>query len=365
MALGWHVVAVEPSDAMRAELTARPCRPSRPARAPPRRMDLPDACVDAVTIAQAWHWVDPPAASAEIARVLRPGGQLAVIWNVRDQAVDWVARWTDIVHRGDSLGVTLDYGEPAARRPLHRAGARRRSAGQHRAARHATCARWPRAGATSSCCRPTSATRCSTRSTSSSPPTPTCAGATSSTCPYAHRVLPGAAPLTLGRLPSSEPPLLRRQVRARPSLAAALGDDPLERGERPGDRRLVRQPAAALALVEPLDDPTVPALGVAAPAGGHLVLQPRRSALDPRDEVLARRREERSERPAAPHAARAVSLDGEPQALRASRLVRRIRPHPVDGTSGSAGVRPTAPGPPGARRATSRRPRRRRRSRRR
>jgi SAM-dependent methyltransferase len=102
VALGWHVVAVEPSDAMRAELTAAlPGVEALPGTA--ERLGLPDASVDAVTIAQAWHWVDPPAASAEIARILRPGGQVAPIWNVRDQTTDWVARWTEIVHRGDTL----------------------------------------------------------------------------------------------------------------------------------------------------------------------------------------------------------------------------------------------------------------------
>ena len=111
VALGWHVVAVEPSDAMRAELRkALPDVEAHPGTA--EAMDLPDSCVDAVTIAQAWHWVDPPSASAEIARVLRPGGQVAAIWNVRDQAADWVARWTEIVHTGDSIGGTLAYGEP-------------------------------------------------------------------------------------------------------------------------------------------------------------------------------------------------------------------------------------------------------------
>ncbi|KRD41257.1 methyltransferase type 11 [Cellulomonas sp. Root930] len=102
VALGWRVVAVEPSDAMRAELTAAlPDVEALPGTA--EHLGLPDASVDAVTIAQAWHWVDPPAASAEIARVLRPGGSVAPIWNVRDQDTDWVARWTEIVHRGDSL----------------------------------------------------------------------------------------------------------------------------------------------------------------------------------------------------------------------------------------------------------------------
>lgn len=110
-ALGYAVVAVEPSDAMRAELAA--LLPSVDARAgTAEHMDLPDRSVDAVTVAQAWHWVDEPAAAAEIARVLRPGGQVAPIWNIRDSSVDWVGRWTDIVHRGDALGPALKYWDP-------------------------------------------------------------------------------------------------------------------------------------------------------------------------------------------------------------------------------------------------------------
>ncbi|WP_426594865.1 class I SAM-dependent methyltransferase [Cellulomonas sp. McL0617] len=111
VAFGFRVVAVEPSDAMRAELTALlPSVDARPGTA--ERMDLPDASVDAVTVAQAWHWVDAPAAAREIARVLRPGGRVAPVWNIRDESVDWVARWTEIVHRGDTLGGTLRYDEP-------------------------------------------------------------------------------------------------------------------------------------------------------------------------------------------------------------------------------------------------------------
>src|SRR4051794_21342225 len=90
--LGVHVVAVEPSDAMRAELVRTlPAADARPGTA--EATGLPDGSMDGVTVAQAWHWFDPTAAAGEIARVLRPHGQVAVMWNVRDEDVDWVSRW--------------------------------------------------------------------------------------------------------------------------------------------------------------------------------------------------------------------------------------------------------------------------------
>jgi SAM-dependent methyltransferase len=83
------VVAVEPDEAMRAVLGAR----SPGARVLPGTAEdipLPDASVDAVLAASAWHWFDPEAATAEIARVLRPGGVLAALWNGDDATVEWV-----------------------------------------------------------------------------------------------------------------------------------------------------------------------------------------------------------------------------------------------------------------------------------
>ena len=96
---GAEVVAVEPVAAMRAELTA--------ATAGVEALDgtaeaipLPDASVDAVTVAQAFHWFDPVPALAEIARVLRPGGTLLVVQNERDLEVDWVRRFGDLLDTG-------------------------------------------------------------------------------------------------------------------------------------------------------------------------------------------------------------------------------------------------------------------------
>ncbi|MEW9623513.1 class I SAM-dependent methyltransferase [Rhodanobacter geophilus] len=44
---------------------------------------LPDACVDLVTVAQAFHWFDPASTRREFARILRPGGLAAIFWNSR------------------------------------------------------------------------------------------------------------------------------------------------------------------------------------------------------------------------------------------------------------------------------------------
>jgi SAM-dependent methyltransferase len=58
---------------------------------------LPDGSVDAVTVAQAFHWFDYEPALAEIARVLRPGGGLAMVWNRRDESVAWVKRMNELI----------------------------------------------------------------------------------------------------------------------------------------------------------------------------------------------------------------------------------------------------------------------------
>ena len=107
VALGLHTIAVEPSDGMRRQLVHTvPDADARPGDA--EHTGLPDASVDAVTVATAWHWFDEAAASAEIARVLRPGGQVAVVWNIRDDDVDWVAQFVEISTRGDELATRRD-----------------------------------------------------------------------------------------------------------------------------------------------------------------------------------------------------------------------------------------------------------------
>lgn len=80
---GARVIAVEPLDGMRAVLEqAAPGVEALVGTA--EAIPLPDESLDAVTVAQAFHWFDLDRAYREIHRVLRPGGGLAVVWNARD-----------------------------------------------------------------------------------------------------------------------------------------------------------------------------------------------------------------------------------------------------------------------------------------
>lgn len=93
---GPSVVAVEPVDAMRGQLSST-LPEVRALSGSAESMPLADASVDAVVCAQAFHWFSTSAAIEEIRRVLRPGGWLGLIWNVRDESVPWVAALTDLI----------------------------------------------------------------------------------------------------------------------------------------------------------------------------------------------------------------------------------------------------------------------------
>lgn len=102
-ATGARVIAVEPVDAMRAQLVTRfPAVTALEGNA----TDIPLAAgsLDAVVCAQSFHWFATAEALAEIRRVLKPGGALGLVWNKRDATVPWVAAIQAAVevYRGDT-----------------------------------------------------------------------------------------------------------------------------------------------------------------------------------------------------------------------------------------------------------------------
>lgn len=95
---GREVLACEPLPEMLAQLRlALPDAPAVVGSA--ESLPVATATVSGVCVAQAFHWFDAPRALDEIARVLRPGGTMALVWNVRDESVPWVRELTDIVER--------------------------------------------------------------------------------------------------------------------------------------------------------------------------------------------------------------------------------------------------------------------------
>jgi SAM-dependent methyltransferase len=107
------VVAVEPIAEMRALIEGVETFDGRA-----DTMPFPERWADAVTVGQAFHWFATDEAVAEIARVLKPGGGLALIWNSRDETDRLQAAIGRLLvpHAGD---VARHYG-PQWRDPLDR-----------------------------------------------------------------------------------------------------------------------------------------------------------------------------------------------------------------------------------------------------
>ena len=97
---GWDVVAVDPSADMLEQLHGK-LSSVKTHLGTAERVALPDESVDLAVAAQAWHWCDPVAASAEMARILRPNGTLGLIWNQLDVQIPWVHRLARIMRAGD------------------------------------------------------------------------------------------------------------------------------------------------------------------------------------------------------------------------------------------------------------------------
>lgn len=93
---GLAVVAVDPIAEMLEVLrTSLPA--TRALLGTAEEIPLEDNSVDAVLVAQAWHWFDPSRAIPEVTRVLRPGGRLGLVWNTRDERLGWVRELGEII----------------------------------------------------------------------------------------------------------------------------------------------------------------------------------------------------------------------------------------------------------------------------
>ena len=100
VALGHDVHATDPDDDMLALLRKRlPDVPTSVASA--EQLPAADASYDVVVSGQAFHWFDHDRALPEIARVLRPGGQLALVWNQRDEQIPWARKLGRIIGSQD------------------------------------------------------------------------------------------------------------------------------------------------------------------------------------------------------------------------------------------------------------------------
>ncbi len=100
---GASLLALEPVDAMREKL-AQSCPDVEVLSGTAERIPLPDASIDAIVCAQAFHWFATAAALAEMRRILVPAGILGLIWNVRDESVPWVAALSEITESFEVAG---------------------------------------------------------------------------------------------------------------------------------------------------------------------------------------------------------------------------------------------------------------------
>ena len=113
LVLGAEVVAIDPDPEMlmmlRAHVHGVPTFVGSAEDLP-----LPDAGLDAVVLGQAWHWVEPVAASEEVGRTLRSGGVLGLIWNIRDESEPWVRRLSEVLHGSHAEEMLADGDPPLA-----------------------------------------------------------------------------------------------------------------------------------------------------------------------------------------------------------------------------------------------------------
>lgn len=111
--LGHDVHATDPDEQMLEVLRER-LPDVRTSVATAEDLPVGDASYDVVVVAQAFHWFDHERALPEIARVLKPGGRLSLVWNERDERIPWVRRLGALIGTQEQLRST----EPLESSPL-------------------------------------------------------------------------------------------------------------------------------------------------------------------------------------------------------------------------------------------------------
>jgi SAM-dependent methyltransferase len=105
---GATLIAAEPVAGMRA--TFRQILPTIPIIATTaEQLAFRDASLDAVVIAQAFHWFDESQAIAALARAVRVGGRVGLVWNARDRSVPWVDEIWSIIDRVEKRAPWRDH----------------------------------------------------------------------------------------------------------------------------------------------------------------------------------------------------------------------------------------------------------------
>jgi SAM-dependent methyltransferase len=118
---GATVLAAEPVEGMRRRFVAAvPDVPMVAAVA--EALPAADASLDAITVAQAFHWFDADRAFGEFARGLRPRGRVGLIWNARDRSSDWVNEVWSIMDRVEKRAPWRDHEQGKDSAPRPRAG---------------------------------------------------------------------------------------------------------------------------------------------------------------------------------------------------------------------------------------------------
>jgi SAM-dependent methyltransferase len=106
VAAGHDVIATDPLPEMLGHLRAR-VPGARAAVATAERIPVSSHTADVVVCAQSFHWFDHATALPEIARVLRPGGVLALVWNARDEGIPWARKLGALLNQGGETRADL------------------------------------------------------------------------------------------------------------------------------------------------------------------------------------------------------------------------------------------------------------------